>query len=141
MSNNNDEIIGKASPHTIKKFELVEKYIQTWAQKLMNNQYCNGVIFIDCMCNSGVYVDDSGETVYSTPIRVAKILRDVACQYPNKNVQLYFNDYANSRASSVKEIRAIIVISSSPNVWFLQSRHLQTSCIGRFPYPTHHYRL
>ena len=74
MANNNDGVIGKASPHTIKKFELVEKYIQTWVQKLMNNQYCNGVIFIDCMCNSGVYVDDNGETVYGTPIRVAKIL-------------------------------------------------------------------
>ena len=47
MANNNDGVIGKASPHTIKKIELVEKYIQTWVQKLMNNQYCNGVIFID----------------------------------------------------------------------------------------------
>lgn len=92
MPNNSDELIGKASPHTIKKFELVEKYIQTWVQKLMNNQYCNGVIFIDCMCNSGVYVDDNGDTVFGTPIRVAKILRDAAWQYPDKSIQLYFND-------------------------------------------------
>ena len=103
MANNNDGGIGKASPHTIKKFELVEKYIQTWVQKLMNNQYCNGVIFIDCMCNSGVYVDDNGETVYGTPIRVAKILRDAAWQYPNKSIQLYFNDYSEPKIELLKK--------------------------------------
>ena len=37
-----------------------------------------GIVFIDCMCNSGIYHDENGETVYSTPIRVSRILRDVA---------------------------------------------------------------
>ena len=44
-------VISKASPHTIKKFELIEEYIKSWAQKLMLNDLCNGLIFIDCMCN------------------------------------------------------------------------------------------
>lgn len=85
-NSNNDEVISKASPHTIKKFELVESYIQTWVQKLINNKYCDGVIFIDCMCNSGVYHDENGEIVYGTPIRVAKILRDASWQYPAKRI-------------------------------------------------------
>ena len=91
-SSNNKEIISKASPHTIKKFELIEEYIKSWAQKLMLNQYCNGIIFIDCMCNSGLYHDENGVLVEGTPIRVAKALRDVAGQYPHKQVFLYFND-------------------------------------------------
>ena len=91
-SSNNKEIISKASPHTIKKFELIEEYIKSWAQKLMLNQYCNGIIFIDCMCNSGLYHDENGILVEGTPIRVAKALRDVAGQYPLKQVFLYFND-------------------------------------------------
>ena len=54
-SSNNSKIISKASPHTIMKFKLVEEYIKAWAQKLMLNSSCYGLVFIDCMCNSGVY--------------------------------------------------------------------------------------
>ncbi len=32
-SNNNYKIISDAHPHTIKKFELIESYIKSWAQK------------------------------------------------------------------------------------------------------------
>lgn len=91
-SSNNKELISRASPHTIKKFELIEEYIKSWAQKLMLNPYCNGIIFIDCMCNSGLYHDENDATVEGTPIRVARLLRDVAGQYPRKQVHLYFND-------------------------------------------------
>lgn len=69
-----DEIIGHANPHTIKKFELIEKYVETWAHKLLQNQYCSGLVFIDCMSNSGEYVDDDGKQVFGTPVRVAKYL-------------------------------------------------------------------
>ena len=80
-SSNNDQIISLARAHTIKKFELIEKYVETWAQKLLNTRACEGIVFIDCMCNSGIYRDENGETVYGTPIRVSRILRDVAGQY------------------------------------------------------------
>ena len=36
-SKNNSQVISKASPHTVKKFELIETYIKSWAQKLMLN--------------------------------------------------------------------------------------------------------
>lgn len=70
-----DTIIGHANPHTIKKFELIEKYVEAWAHKLLQNQYCSGLVFIDCMSNSGEYVDDNGKQVFGTPVRVAKYLR------------------------------------------------------------------
>ena len=50
-----------AHPHTIKKFELVEGYVKSWIHKLMNNPDCKEVVFIDCMCNSGIYKDNDGE--------------------------------------------------------------------------------
>lgn len=50
MSAKKKNIISKASPHTIKKFELIEEYIKSWAQKLLLTESCNGLIFIDCMC-------------------------------------------------------------------------------------------
>lgn len=34
---NRDEIIGHANPHTIKEFESIEKYVETWAHKLLQN--------------------------------------------------------------------------------------------------------
>ena len=101
-SSNNIEIISHASPHTIKKFELVEKYIKSWSQKLMQTSFCNGIIFIDCMCNSGVYKNDDGETVFGTSIRVANVLRDVAGTYPNKQVVLYFNDISEEKVIELK---------------------------------------
>lgn len=63
MSGKKKNVISKASPHTIKKFELIEEYIKSWAQKLLLNDSCNGLIFIDCMCNSGIYTDDDGNPV------------------------------------------------------------------------------
>ena len=85
-------VISKASPHTIKKFELIEEYIKSWAQKLMLNNSCNGLIFIDCMCNSGIYTDDAGEIVKGTAVRVSEALLEVARTYTDKTVYIYLND-------------------------------------------------
>lgn len=91
-SSNNSKIISLAHPHTIKKFEIIEAYIKSWAQILMLNEYCDEIIFIDCMCNSGVYEDINGKIVYGTPIRVANALLDVANTYTSKSVEIYLND-------------------------------------------------
>lgn len=103
MSNSN-EIIGHANPHTIKKFELIEKYVETWAHKLLQNQYCTGLVFIDCMSNSGEYVDDDGNQVFGTPVRVAKYLRNIAGQYPGKQIDLYFSDLCAARTGHLKSL-------------------------------------
>lgn len=100
----NDEVISRASAHTLKKFELIEKYVQTWAQKLLNNQYCNGLVFIDCMCNSGEYYDDDGQQVFGTAVRVFKVLRDAAGQYANKQIDLYFNDIDANKVNHLKQL-------------------------------------
>lgn len=103
MSNNNNKIVSDAHPHTVKKFELIETYIKSWAQKLMLTDKCNGLIFIDCMCNSGVYKDDEGNTVYGTPIRVANALLDVARTYTDKQVHLFFNDYNKKKIDELQK--------------------------------------
>lgn len=102
-SSNNNETISRASLHTQKKFELIEKYIMPWAQKLMNNTSCKGLAFIDCMCNSGLYHDDNGKMIEGTPIRVSRILRDIAGQYPFKQVYLYFNDRDEAKTALLRE--------------------------------------
>ncbi len=103
MANPNNALIGHASPHTIKKFELVEAYITTWAQKLLQNPSCKSIVFIDCMCNSGQYYDDNENIVYGTPIRIAKILRDAAGQYPAKKVYVYLNDLSAEKIDLLRQ--------------------------------------
>lgn len=98
----NGAIIGHANPHTIKKFELIEKYVEAWAHKLLQNRYCSGLVFIDCMSNSGEYVDDDGKQVFGTPVRVAKYLRNVAGQYPHKQIDLFFSDLCAARTAHLK---------------------------------------
>ena len=34
MSSKKKSVISQASPHTIKKFELIEEYIKSWAEKI-----------------------------------------------------------------------------------------------------------
>lgn len=99
-----DEIIGRANPHTVKKFELIEKYVKAWAQKLLNNQYCNGIVFIDCMSNSGEYLDGNGVKIFGTPVRVAEYLRKVAGQYPNKSISLYFSDLSSQKTNHLQSL-------------------------------------
>ncbi|MEL7635673.1 three-Cys-motif partner protein TcmP [Sporomusa sphaeroides] len=102
-SSNNRKVISKASPHTVKKFDLIEEYIKSWAQKLMLNDACNGLVFIDCMCNSGIYTDVEGKFVKGTPLRVAKALLDVARTYTQKQVFLYLNDNSEDKIEELKK--------------------------------------
>ena len=75
-------VIDTAHPHTIKKFELIEEYIKSWSQKLVLYENCNTLVFIDCMCNCGVYFDDDGNLIDGTSVRVANALLNVARKYP-----------------------------------------------------------
>lgn len=97
------EIITEAKPRTIKKFELIEKYVEAWAYKILNYQGnpgyapARGVIFIDCMSNSGVYRDENGNRVEGTALRVARCLDKIFANYPTKKAILIFNDLESVR--------------------------------------------
>ena len=112
-SANNDEVISRASPHTIKKFELIETYVKTWAQKLLNNQYCNGLVFIDCMCNSGEYYDDNHKQVFGTAVRVSKVLREAAGQYPLMIFPMRKSAIWNSSLKKIKVISTFMQASET----------------------------
>lgn len=99
-----NEVVSTASPHTIKKFELIPKYVEEWAPKLLQNDYCSGLVFIDCMSNSGEYVDAAGNQVFGTPVRVAKYLRQMAGQYPRKMIDLYFSDLSAEKTMHLSSL-------------------------------------
>ena len=103
------EIITEAKPHTVKKFELIDKYVDEWARKILGfkGKYgyagSKGVIYIDCMSNSGVYKDIEGNLVDGTALRVAKHLNEIITNYPGKNAILVFNDLYPERVEFLKQ--------------------------------------
>lgn len=108
-SSNNNQIVSIASPHTIKKFELIEAYVETWAHKLLEygrkTGNCNGIVFIDCMCNSGIYVsEETEEQVEGTPVRVAKVISSIMDEpnYQGQQAWLYFNDLDSNKVNELK---------------------------------------
>lgn len=86
------DVISVASLHSIKKFELISEYVKAWIQILMLNQKCKGIVYIDCMSNSGVYKNENGEEIKGTPLLVSEIIADAMKTYPLKQAYLYFND-------------------------------------------------
>lgn len=101
------ETITKISPHTVKKFELIEKYVDEWARKILGFKGVNGlpgskgIIYIDCMCNSGLYEVD-GNIVEGTALRVAKKLNEIISNYPGKEAILIFNDLLPERVELLR---------------------------------------
>lgn len=99
-----EKIISTANPHTIKKLELIEEYVKTWAHKLLQCRYCSTLVFVDCMCNSGEYIDDFGNQVWGTPVRVSDYLSKIARNYPKNNIELYFSDLSASKIDHLKSL-------------------------------------
>lgn len=91
-SSKKDDVISVAPPHSIKKFELISEYVKAWIQILMLNEACKGIVYIDCMSNSGVYKTEQGEEIEGTPLRVSEIIADAMKTYSGKQAYLYFND-------------------------------------------------
>ena len=102
MKEENECCVSTAHPHTIKKFELIEKYVDEWARKILGCKLSRGVLFIDCMCNSGVYYDDSGNLIDGTALRVVKHLNSIIPNYPDKKAIVCLNDNDPAKIDMLK---------------------------------------
>lgn len=101
-STKKNDLISVASPHSIKKFELISKYVEAWIQILMMYKECKGIVYIDCMSNSGLYKDDDGNEIKGTPLLVSEIIANAMTQYPNKKAYIYFNDLDSGKIDLLK---------------------------------------
>ena len=101
-SDNNSKVVSRALPHTIKKFELIERYVGEWAQKLLHYDKCKRLVFIDCMCNSGEYHDEYGNVIKGTAIRVAECLHKASLYFPDKDIHIYLNDIDKRKIDHLK---------------------------------------
>lgn len=99
MKNNFD----KAKPHSIKKFEMIKNYTDAWARKILGYEKSTGIVFIDCMSNCGFYYDEKkSKIIEGTAIKVAKTLDKLSENYPNKSIDVYFNDFEKWKIDYLK---------------------------------------
>ena len=91
-----------AKPHSIKKFEIISEYADAWARKILGFPKSEGIVYVDCMSNSGYYLDTDGNVVEGTAIRVAKRLNTLAENYPGKTVNIIFNDINKEKIDYLK---------------------------------------
>jgi len=106
-----DDKIEKISEHTIKKFELLEKYVYEWAVKLLNYGECKTLIYIDCMCNNGEYIYGK-EIILGSGPRIVKTLNELALKHLEKKIIIIFNDIDNDKIEHLKKL----VYSNQKNV-------------------------
>ena len=97
-----NDVISVASPHSIKKFELISEYVKAWIHILMLNKKCRGIVYIDCMSNSGVYKDENGNEIEGTPLRVSAIIAEAMTRYTDKQAYIYFNDLDSRKIDLLK---------------------------------------
>lgn len=116
--------ITKASPHTIKKFELIEYYVDAWARKILGYNGANGregskgLIYIDCMSNSGLYHDNNGNLVDGTALRIVKALNNLIENYPTKKAIVLFNDIDHSKIELLKAQISTIALKDNIEIYF-----------------------
>lgn len=67
--NKYNKFLDKKKPQTTNKIKYVKSYVENWLRVLCNAKYTEGINFIDCMCNAGVYKDGD----FCTSIEVLKL--------------------------------------------------------------------
>lgn len=83
------KILDDKKAQTTNKIKYVSKYVENWLYVMANAKFSEGINFIDCMCNAGIYLDGD----FCTSIEVLKLFVASAAIHKDKTFNLYFNDY------------------------------------------------
>lgn len=63
------KILDDKKAQTTNKIKYVSKYVENWLYVMANAKFSEGINFIDCMCNAGIYLDGD----FCTSIEVLKL--------------------------------------------------------------------
>ena len=132
------KILDDKKAQTTNKIKYVSKYVENWLYVMANAKFSEGINFIDCMCNAGIYLDGD----FCTSIEVLKLFVASAAIHKDKTFNLYFNDYSEERISVLKEVIAKVYKTSLQNLHIYISQkdvNEYLSCLSRetkrFLYP------
>ena len=92
------KILDDKKAQTTNKIKYVSKYVENWLYVMANAKFSEGINFIDCMCNAGIYLDGD----FCTSIEVLKLFVASAAIHKDKTFNLYFNDFSSQAAVTNK---------------------------------------
>ncbi|MEG0077404.1 MAG: hypothetical protein RR700_06150 [Anaerorhabdus sp.] len=121
---------------TLLKFEAFTDYVESWINKIFyhsqeNKGKYNELIFVDCMCSSGLYYKYFKKDEYNydadlfregTGYKVIDKFRNYAEKFPEFNFTIYMNDYdekfikcmyCNERRLNTSDVKNLKIIYSN----------------------------
>lgn len=96
--NINTKALTKKKQQTDYKIKYVTEYVRQWVIISSERTDISDIVFIDCMCNAGVYYDGD----LCTSIEVMQIFSEAAEQHPSKNYVLRLNDIDSEKIDILK---------------------------------------
>lgn len=98
--NSNKKKLDEIYEHTEYKIKYIKKYVEYWLYVVANYDRNKTINFVDCMCNAGIYSNG----VFGTPVEVLKLFISFAKLHPDKQFNLFLNDFNSDRVDIIKEI-------------------------------------
>ena len=86
----NINVLTDKKQQTDYKIKYVSEYVKQWAIISSERTDITNITFIDCMCNSGEYVDSSGNIVRGTAFRVFSIISSLGNSFGSTTRTLIF---------------------------------------------------
>lgn len=99
ITKNNDKHLDEAKLHTQYKIKYIKNYVKRWLNVAVNCSQRN-IVFIDSMCNAGVYKNG----IKGTCIEVVELFIRYAKENNNKQFYIFLNDYDENRIKILNEI-------------------------------------
>lgn len=99
ITKNNDKHLDEAKLHTQYKIKYIKNYVKRWLNVAVNCSQRN-IVFIDSMCNAGVYKNG----IKGTCIEVVELFVRYAKENNNKQFYIFLNDYDENRIKILNEI-------------------------------------
>ena len=99
ITKNNIKYLDEAKLHTQYKIKYIKDYVEKWLNVATNCSKKN-ILFIDCMCNAGIYKNG----VSGTCVEVVELFIKYATNNKNKTFYVFLNDYDQHKIKILKEL-------------------------------------
>ena len=99
IANKNGKCLDEAKLHTQYKIKYIKDYVRRWLNVAVNSRQRN-IVFIDSMCNAGIYKNG----VKGTCIEVIELFIEYARENQNKQFYVFLNDYDQDKIMVLKKL-------------------------------------
>lgn len=99
IAKENEKYLDKAKLHTQYKIKYIKDYVRRWLNVAVNYRQRN-IVFIDSMCNAGVYKNG----IKGTCIEVIELFIEYAKENQSKKFYVFLNDYDKNKIRVLNEL-------------------------------------